>query len=126
MNRALLVALLGWMASPVLACSGPGAAEAIARAEWAGWGLLGLAVVMVLAANLRARRLGVGGRSMAAGWILIFAHPGIWMSARSGDCGATRLESSLLFTALAAGLGLWGMLRSGPDPQDDGDRSPRP
>ncbi len=121
---ALVLAALG--APVVRACSGPGAERTIQLSEWAGWGLWGLATVLVVAANLRARRLGGSGRSVAAGWVLVFAHPGLWMSARGGDCGMQLVQSSLLFTILAAGIGIWGMLRVVEPDQDDSDRSPRP
>ena len=120
-------AWLVWMATAGWACSGPGAARAMAWSEWGGWGLLALTAGLVLAANLRARRLGIGRRPMAAGWIVLVAHPGIWLAASESDCGAGRLQSSLLFTILAAFLGIWGMLRRAPDdhvPSDE--RSPRP
>ena len=85
-----------------------------------------MSIGLVLAANLRARRVGVPMRAVAAGWLLVLAHPGIWLSVTSGDCGALRVERGLLFTALAAAIGVWGMIRTPPLDQDTADRSPRP
>jgi hypothetical protein len=97
------------------------------RMKWAGWGLWLFSIGLVVAAGLRARRMGVPMRAVASGWILVLAHPGLWMSVDAGDCGQARFEGSLLFTALAAAIGVWGMLRSPPsEPQDDADRSPLP
>ena len=121
------LSLLGWAGlARAWGCSGPGAAEAMVRAELGGWGLVVLTVAMVAAATLRSVRLGHGARLMAGGWILVLAHPGIWMSARSGDCGMARVESGLLFTLLAAMLGLWGMFRKTGPQEASEDDSPRP
>ena len=112
--------------STALACSGPDAVATMNRMKWAGWGLWILAIGLVLAASLRARRLGVPLRAVASGWILVLAHPGLWISVDAGDCGQARLKGSLLFTALAAAVGAWGVIRSAPGSQEDADRSPRP
>ena len=109
-----------------LACSGPDAVATMDRMKWLGWGLWLLAIGLVLAASVRARRLGVPLRAVAAGWILVVAHPGLWIPVDGGDCGQARLEGSLLFTALAAAVGAWGMIRRSPMPQEDSERSPRP
>ena len=110
----------------VWACSGPDAIQAMDRARWAGWGLWLLALLLVGAANVQARRLGVPIRAVAAGWILVMAHPGLWVPVTSGDCGLQRVQSSLVFTALAAAIGIWGMVRAQLDGHDDSERSPRP
>ena len=78
------------------------------------------------AANVQACRMGVPMRAVAAGWILVMAHPGLWIPVTSGDCGLQRVQSGLVFTALAAAIGIWGMFRAQQTGHDDSDRSPRP
>lgn len=125
MSSAFLV--LVWLASVARACSAPDAEAVMATAKWSGWGFLGVTAVIVLGSAWRAKRLGRGTRSMAAGFILLVAHPGIWMPVTGPDCGTERLEGSLLFTGLAAALGLWGVLRAHPEDQPRSEeRSPRP
>ena len=94
-----------------LACSGEGAMERIERAERLGtasWSaslaLFGLALAAVLVVpRLRAKR---PFRRLGALALLAFLHPGLWASARSGDCGAMRVALSLAATAACAGLAL--------------------
>ena len=114
------------LAHVVWACSGPGAIQAMNRARWAGWGLWLLAAILVGVANVRARRRGVPMRAVAAGWILVMAHPGLWIPVTAGDCGLQRVQSGLLFTALAAALGIWGIVRAQMIDHADSERSPRP
>ena len=90
----------------MLACSGPGAAEAIANAERLGlitWALtLALAIAFVVSKRLRPRKIR---------WVMLalaIAHPGLWLSARSGDCGAllqlAAVATSVLLAAVMAGV----------------------
>jgi len=107
--RALFLFLMS--SGAALACSGPGAADLSARAELLallGHGLSGVA--MVIATWLAVRRKVVGG-PLGAGWFLVIAHPNLWSSATSGDCGRQLEISSLLFTALTVGVLAWSAFR---------------
>ena len=128
MVRTLVRVFWLWpmVSTVVWACSGPGATQAMDRAWWAGWGLWLLAVLLVGTANVQARRMGVPMRAVAAGWILVVAHPGLWIPVTSGDCGLQRVQSGLVFTALAAAIGIWGVVRAQQTGHDDSERSPRP
>lgn len=103
-----------WM---VIACSGPGAMAAIERNEAFAWkmlviaGLVAVAVVSLAIANKRA-----------SSWlwvtvVLTVIHPGVWMGARAGDCGATLYFTSIGATVLVALSGtialrsLWRTIR---------------
>ncbi|HCH65924.1 MAG TPA: hypothetical protein DFR83_24190 [Deltaproteobacteria bacterium] len=121
-----VVVLWPMVPSIVWACSGPEAAAVMSRAKWTGWGLWGLTLVLVGAATLRARRLGVPMRAVSAGWVLALAHPGLWIPVTSGDCGLYRVKSAIVYTALAAGVGIWGMVRGGPVDHERVEDSPRP
>jgi len=49
-------------------------------------------------------------------WILaalVVVHPGWWLSARGGDCGATLVEGSILATMIAAVVGGIVFVRAG-------------
>lgn len=134
--------MLWWLStSTAWACSGPGAEEAIARAEWGGTALAVFTVLLMAGATYLARQRGAMGRALAGGYVLLLAHPGWWMSARGGDCGEARLDGALLFTFLAAGIGVWSAIRpesaegpagEGPSsedrgavqPPDDGESAP--
>lgn len=137
LGRAVLAwSLLGLMLPGVAeACSGPGAAEAIAQAERMALGMHLLAGLLVVVATVVARRRRVLGSPVAAGWFLLIAHPNLWTSARSGDCGQQLEVSSILFTTLAAGLLVYVAWRPVPpeppegggdeDDEDDEDRGAR-
>jgi len=105
----LLAALL--LPGGTWACSGPGAAAAVRRAEVGGWGLAALTAVLVMAATGFARSRSVGRGPVAAGWVLVGVHPGLWLDAGGGDCGSARLEGSILFTAVACVIALWSAWR---------------
>lgn len=101
--------------SRALACSGPGAAETILRNERLGWALwamtLVIAGVFAVLPRLRAR----GWRKQWPLLLLVLLHPGWWMSARSGDCGRTLWEGSILMmvvTLLAGGAMYWRAKRA--------------
>lgn len=108
-RSVLLAALL--LPAGAWACSGPGAAAAVRRAELGGWGLAALTALLVFAATGFARGRGVGRGPVAAGWVLVGVHPGLWLDAAGGDCGAARLEGSMLFTAVACAIVLWSAWR---------------
>jgi hypothetical protein len=83
------------------ACSGPGAMARILANERLGWMLFAVtALVLGLGAGL-LRRLGVPLRRVGLLAAPLLAHPGWWMSARSGDCGATLVLGSMAMTAVA-------------------------
>jgi hypothetical protein len=117
-----LVAVLLAVPGAALACSGPGAAAAIERAELGGWRLAAGTLSLVGVATLLARRRGLGRGPVAAGWVLVVVHPGLWLGARGGDCGQTRLEGSVLFACMGAALLLWSLWRppEAPDADDEG------
>ncbi len=86
----------------LIACSGPGAMQAIVRAERVGWALLVLSLLLVAAPPLRALMRGHAvGRSVWA-LLVVLIHPGWWLSARGGDCGAMRMLGSIGMTVVAA------------------------
>lgn len=117
--RAALLAGLALAPGVAWACSGPGAAEAIARAEMGGYALAAFTLLSVLGATLLGRRRGLGRGPVAAGWVLVAVHPGLWLGARSGDCGQTRLEGSVLFACMGVALVLWSIWRPvHPVPED--------
>ena len=85
------------------ACSGPGALARILANERLGWILFGAAALVDVLGAVALRRLGVARRRLA--WLLapVLVHPGWWMRARGGDCGATLVLGSMAMT-VAAGL----------------------
>ncbi len=102
MRRALGVAAL-LLATRVeaWACSGPGALDAILGAELLGWSLFGTSLVLLIAGAAFARRLRRRWRSLWPVPLVAVIHPGWWMSARSGDCGAMLSLGALAFTLIA-------------------------
>lgn len=90
-----------------LACSGPGAMDKILRAERIGWLLLFLTGALALWAALMFRRWQVPWRRTLLVALPALVHPGWWLSARGGDCGAMRLLGSIGVTAMTVvALGL--------------------
>lgn len=112
MRRALLLAAL-LLPNLALACSGPGAAEAITRAEIGGWILAGMSLGMAGLTSRLAWIRKIKSPPVAMAWVLLLAHPGLWVSARSGDCGRERWLLAGIFTLLEAGLVGWAWLRPG-------------
>jgi hypothetical protein len=90
-----------------LACSGPGAPEAIGRAELTG--LLGLvaALVLVVIGSVRRRRKGRRWRGIAVGSLVLWLNPFLWLSARSGDCGSTLVVATVAVTLIALAWAVW-------------------
>lgn len=86
--------------SMALACSGPGAEAAMRRAEVWGWGLWGVCLLLAVGATVR----GPGRRWVRASTSMVFValHPGLWVSARQGDCGSLRLALSVAVTVAFA------------------------
>lgn len=90
-------------------CSGPGAAAAIGRAELLGWVLALASAVLAGAALLILRE-----RSPRITLTLLTAatlHPGLWLSARMGDCGEARILGATAMTIVIFALAVWGWFR---------------
>ncbi len=76
--------------------------QAIVRAERVGWALLVLSILLTAAPLVRRlMRCQQVGRSTWA-LLVVLVHPGWWLSARGGDCGATRMLGSIGMTVVAA------------------------
>jgi hypothetical protein len=85
-----------WYAAPAAACSGPGAAEFMARNALRGtllWVVALLAVGFVWWKRFRGPR---GVRLAMTACLML--HPGWWMSVTSGDCGLTKVEVGFAVT----------------------------
>ncbi len=93
-----LIILITWNA---WACSGPGAMERIEAAEQLGWLLFGITALVGLAGSVLVWRLKRGRWQMFGCLIPVFIHPGWWLSARGGDCGAMRAMGSWIGVGLA-------------------------
>jgi hypothetical protein len=83
------------------ACSGPGAMDRILGAELLGWVLLAATAVLLIVAGALARRWRRRWRRLWPVPLLIGLHPGWWLSARHGDCGAMLALGSLAVTMIA-------------------------
>ena len=93
--------------------------QAIVRAERVGWALLVLSTLLVAAPLVRRlmRSQQVGRSTWAL--LVVLVHPGWWLSARGGDCGASRMLGSLGMTVVAALVWsalLWSAARRKPEP----------
>jgi O-antigen ligase len=75
---------------------------AIERAERLGWQLFALLLALSVIATVLLRRWRVSWRRLAAVALLVVIHPGWWLTARGGDCGAMRLMGSIGVTAIGA------------------------
>lgn len=118
--RSLVVAVAAEPAVAWACSGGAAAAEAIARAQLIGWVGAGLAAMLLLVATVVAKRRGLGRGPLAAGWVLVFVHPGFWVSSRGGDCGSVRATGTLLFTALAVAVVMWALWRPVDTGRDSG------
>lgn len=97
------------------ACSGPGAAAAIGRAELLGWLLFGISALLCLGAVILPKVRRAGPRVFWPLLIPLMIHPGWWMSARSGDCGSMRTLGAIVVTVLAVvaiGFVIWRAART--------------
>ena len=103
----------GAVLQPVVAqaCSGPGAAERIARNVVASWALLGLAIVAAGWCAWRAWRRRATWLALAS-LLLIAVHPAWWLSGYSGDCGASKLWGSAIGTFLVLVVAALGWSRT--------------
>lgn len=98
-----------------LACSGPGAMEAILRAQRLGWILWATTLVLAGGPAIMSRLSSRGWRGQWPLLALVVLHPGWWMSARSGDCGGMLVVGSGVVTAVTpvvVGFLLWRARRS--------------
>jgi hypothetical protein len=95
-----LVAIAVMVPVPAIACSGPGAMEAIEAAEHRGWVMLAITAGIVgLAAGFAISRKRIG---TAISMLPILAlHPAIWFGARHGDCGHLLTAGSNVYLAVA-------------------------
>ena len=110
---AALGALIVLQSAVASACSGPDAPARIERAEVIGWVLLAVSAAIAIGGVAWLNRTGRMVRYAAAviGALLV-SHPGWWMSARDGDCGQTRVATSIFATvALAAVVGVLAVRR---------------
>lgn len=75
--------------------------EAIEAAERLGWLLFGISAAAGLAGLVLMWKLGRSRWQMCACLIPVVIHPGWWLSARGGDCGAMRTIGSWIGLGLA-------------------------
>lgn len=96
----------------IFACSGPGAADAMARASFVGLACLLISFAATIVAIVRARR--VGGRLARGGAVvavlLLLIHPTVWLGVSSGDCGGGLLVAGPVFVVLHCGIAGFLML----------------
>ena len=122
MRLPALLALLLLRPAVALACSGPGAAEAMARNDHAGWFLFGVSAALAAVTLGVALKRHAGHRNAILVLILAGAHPALRVDVYGGDCGQGLLSSSLVMTAGAALLAAWSLLR--PPAPPEGHPSP--
>ena len=91
----------------LFACSGPFAAETIARSELIGTLMLAGGLVACLAVIALAR-----GRGRFASVLMVMLHPGWWLSARSGDCGYLLRYVAPAATVFCVAAAAWVIRRS--------------
>jgi hypothetical protein len=86
-----------------MACSGPGAEDAIrlsGQIALVSWALTILCFLCSLIVRGLRRRLGKGG--VIGLGAAVFFHPAIWFSTLSGDCGYMTRLASIVFVPLLA------------------------
>jgi hypothetical protein len=106
-----LMALCSLMlsASWAFACEGPTAMMEILRSEKWGWILFVVNLAVVFLGAILLKLAGWTYNRMVWLGVLILIHPGWWLSARSGDCGASRWIGSIAVSFLS-GLSILVML----------------
>ncbi|MEK0451666.1 MAG: hypothetical protein RL088_3934 [Verrucomicrobiota bacterium] len=77
-----------------LACSGPGAANAIAKSDSIGDYCAGFAALVTLALYLLCLRRNGKAWPAYAGSFLLLLHPAWTVSSRGGDCGLFKRDAS--------------------------------
>ncbi|PCJ79224.1 MAG: hypothetical protein COA57_15785 [Flavobacteriales bacterium] len=84
----------------VLACSGPGAADAIRTSieigNYCAFGSIVLTLILIWINRKKRTRTTTIFLSISI--LLTVIHPGFWLSAVSGDCGMLRFYSSIVIT----------------------------
>lgn len=98
----------------VLACSGPGAADAIFQAELTALAGLVLALALWMTGGVRRRRAGRAWGAVALGVLPVALHPMIWLSARSGDCGRTLTAACVAMAVISLTWAAWPMKSPAP------------
>ena len=113
-SAGVWLGLIAAVAAPrvAAACSGPNAAADIREAIALGYAFGGVSVVMLIVATVRLRAVRPRPTPLAAGWVLVAAHPGFWLSARGGDCGISLVTGAALFSGAAALVLLWSFWRT--------------
>jgi hypothetical protein len=76
-----------------------------------GLALAGAAALSLGGATVIARQRGLGLRTVAAGWVLVAVHPGLWQEPDPADGGLQHLIACGLFTVTALGVLTWARLR---------------
>lgn len=96
--------------------------------QLAAWALAGLTFGVAVLATWMVARRGLRRQAAASVWLLVLAHPGIWLTPEPVGGDRSLLHSSLIFTILAVVLSGWISYRPvSSDADESGDkRSPRP
>ena len=90
----------------VLACSGPGASDAMASASLIGLACLAVSFAATITSVVRARKVQLRLVKTAAvvAVILLLVHPTVWLGVSSGDCGNALRMVGPVFAALHLGI----------------------
>jgi len=100
-------------ASILFACKGPWAALSIQQSTIVGYYCAAAGAVISLALLRESLRGYEVGLRFALAFILLVLHPAWTVSAESGDCGAFKLQTSLLATVVYFGLLIYQYLAPG-------------
>ena len=76
-----------------------------------GWVMFGITLLLVVVATLVAVQRGIGRGPIAAGWVMLLVHPGLWVSVDAADGPQTRWQGGLLFSLMGVALVLWSFWR---------------
>ncbi|MDP3151228.1 MAG: hypothetical protein Q8N23_01075 [Archangium sp.] len=92
------------MSTAGLACSGPGALDAMRLADRIGWACFLVSVVVTGAAIIKGLpfRSSLAWVAALVGVVVLLGHPAVWVSAYIGDCGSTRQTLAPIATVLHA------------------------
>lgn len=97
-----------------LACSGPGAAALIGRAELTVVGGFAFALVLWLVGGVRRRRGHRGWGAVALGVVPPALHPLFFVNARMGDCGRTATAATIAMAVISLTWAAWPMKSPAP------------
>lgn len=89
------------------ACSGPGAADLIARAELTVLGGMALSVALCVVGAVRRRRRTVSWLRALAGVLVVPLYPFFFVSARMGDCGRTATAAAVAVMVISLTWAVW-------------------